>query len=174
MYEDSNTKIDQIIEEGYDFKFGDYISRGFDIIQKKLGEFIGFSILASLIMIVVAFIPILGILADMLLLGPVFLAGFYIVANKISKGEQTEFGDFFKGFDFAGQIVLVTLISFIIGQIFSIPYYMANSELYSWYIEVFGAAMEDPANIAEFGDPPNPPSWTYLLALPSLYIWSCL
>ncbi len=173
MNGDPNAKIERIIEEGYDFKFGDYISRGFDILQKNFGGFILFSLLSVLIMGVVIFIPILGLLAVLLLLGPALMAGIYLVAHKVWRGEHTEFGDFFKGFDYAGQIVLVTLVSFLIGQILSIPYYLANSELYSWYMDMFQVMMNDPASFADFaemGQPPQPPFWTYLLMLPSIYI----
>jgi hypothetical protein len=173
MSGDPNPKIEQIIEQGYDFKFGDYISRGFDILQKNFGGFILFSILSVLIMGVVIFIPFLGMMAVFLLLGPALMAGIYIVAHKLRRGEPAEFGDFFKGFDFAGQLILVSLVSFLIGQILSIPYYFANAELYSWYMEIIQEMMSGSGNIAdiaEYGEPPQPSAWTYLLMIPSIYI----
>ncbi len=170
MNGDQQAKIDRIISEGYEFKFGDYISNGFNILQKNLGGYILFSLLSVIIMAVVGLIPFLGIFADILLLAPTFMAGVYIVAHKNWRGEQTEFGDFFKGFDFAGPIVLVTLVSSLVGQILTIPYYMANSEMYEWYGYVIRAMMEDPASIAELGDPPQAPFWNNLLLIPSIYI----
>ncbi|HFA52058.1 MAG TPA: hypothetical protein ENJ95_23830 [Bacteroidetes bacterium] len=174
MYEDQNSKIEQIISEGYEFKFGDYIGNGFNLLQKDFGNFFLFSLVSIIIMFVVALVPILGIIADVVLVSPALIAGLYIFAHKLHRGEPTEFSDFFKGFNYAGQLVLVTITAFLVGQILSIPYYIANSELYYWYIDIFKAIQDSPQDaaslMAEIGDPPQAAFWTNLLMIPSIYI----
>ena len=64
------------------------------------------SIISNLISVFAAFIPF----GSLLVSGPL-TAGFYIVANKISKGEPYEFGTFFKGFDFFVPLLLYSLIA---------------------------------------------------------------
>ena len=90
-----HAKLQEIIDNGYQFNFGDYISKGFSIFGKYIGGFMGFGLLAGIILTVAAFIPFLGQLASTILT-PALTVGVYIVAHRINKGEQPEFGDFFK------------------------------------------------------------------------------
>ncbi len=103
-------KVSELIAGGYQFDMGKYISEGWDLFQKNAGAFIGFTALVLVITGVFAFIPFIGSVGQMLLVVPLN-AGFYIVAGKINRGEHTEFGDFFKGFDHFGSLVLASLIS---------------------------------------------------------------
>jgi hypothetical protein len=99
-------KAEHLIQRGYKTDAGRYISRGWAIFQENMGMFIAYTIIMTLISVAAAFIPFGSILVS----GPL-TAGFYIVANKISKGEHYEFGTFFKGFDFFVPLLLYTLIS---------------------------------------------------------------
>ncbi len=100
-------KISSLIETGYTFETGRYISEGWDIFQKNAGSFIGYCALKIFINMAVG---IFGGLGRLLVIKPLDL-GYYIVAGKTDTREKTEFGDFFKGFDYFGQIVLAKLIS---------------------------------------------------------------
>ncbi|KPL13810.1 MAG: hypothetical protein AMS26_13070 [Bacteroides sp. SM23_62] len=98
-------KAEHLIQQGYQTDAGGYIRRGWEIFQENMGLFIAYTILVILISVAAAFIPF----GSLLVSGPL-MAGFYIVANKISKGEPYEFGTFFKGFDFFVPLLLYTLI----------------------------------------------------------------
>ena len=98
-------KTEHLIQQGYETDAGNYIRRGWDIFQENMGIFIAYTLIMLLISVVSAFIPFGSIVVS----GPL-TAGFYIVANKISKGEPYEFGTFFKGFDFFVQLLLWTLV----------------------------------------------------------------
>ena len=97
MYVDPKDKIEAIIENGYNFKFGDYISQGFELLQKDLGSFILFAFLSILGMGVIFFIPIVGWFGVPLVLYPVLTAGFYIVAHKLHRGTPLHEGLFAAG-----------------------------------------------------------------------------
>ena len=99
-------KADHLIQQGYDTDAGTYIRRGWEIFQDNIGIFIGYTLLTVAISIAAAFIPFGSILVS----GPL-TAGYYIVANKISKGEAYEFGTFFKGFDYFVPLLLYSLIA---------------------------------------------------------------
>jgi hypothetical protein len=98
-------KAEQLIQQGYDTDAGSYIHRGWEIFRENMGMFIAYTALMILISSASALIPF----GSLLVSGPL-TAGFYIVANKISKGEPYEFGTFFKGFDFFVPLLLWTLI----------------------------------------------------------------
>ena len=106
-------KIDRILQEGYDFRFGDYISKGFDLVNKNMGGFIGYTLVYLLISILIGLIPILGQLAGFII-GPALLAGFYHVAHQVDLGAPTVFGDFFKGFDKLGNLFLTSLLTALV------------------------------------------------------------
>lgn len=113
-------KIDRVLQEGYEFRFGDYISKGFDLVNKNLGGFIGYGLVYLLISLFVAMIPVLGQIAGVII-GPALLAGFYHVANQVDRGNPTVFGDFFKGFDKLGNLFLTSLLTGLIVVVSAIP-----------------------------------------------------
>ncbi|MBK9015634.1 MAG: hypothetical protein IPM82_17065 [Saprospiraceae bacterium] len=168
MTEEPVAKIDRIIGEGINFKFSDYISRGFEIFQKDMGSFIGFTVIYFVLSMVISFIPIVGNIANQLVVSPALIVGLYLFANKLDKGERPEFGTFFKGFDFVGQLVLAALVMGIILGISMIPFGFAiwNSGLVEWYMDV----VQNP------GTPPPPipiadiPWWSLLLLLPTIFL----
>jgi hypothetical protein len=98
-------KAEHLIQQGYETDAGNYIRRGWEIFQENMGIFIAYTLIMILISVAAAFIPF----GSLLVSGPL-TAGFYIVANKISKGEPYEFGTFFKGFDFFVQLLLWSLV----------------------------------------------------------------
>lgn len=97
------------LQNGYDVKIGDYFSRGMALLQKNLGNFIGFVVVYFAISFIIGLIPFVSIIFS-ILVSPCLIFGFYLVANKVSKGSIPEFGQFFKGFDFFGKIVVINLI----------------------------------------------------------------
>lgn len=99
-------KIKQLSETGYRFETGKYISEGWTIFQKNAGSFIGYCALKIFINFAAG---CFGGIGRLLVIKPLDL-GYFIVARKTDKNENTEFGDFFKGFDYFGQIVLAKLI----------------------------------------------------------------
>ncbi|MDB9528434.1 hypothetical protein PN498_20755 [Oscillatoria sp. CS-180] len=112
-----------ISNRDYDFKMGQYFSRGWDIFKANALPFIGFTLLIGIIVAVVSLIlpyplgsgnPEAGqiggnIVGNILstLLGP----GFYIVALQIARNRPTSFSDFFGGFKRALPILLLAIIS---------------------------------------------------------------
>ncbi len=106
-------KIQQIIDENYEFRFGDYISRGFTLMGRNPGGFIGFFLIFIVISLVLAVIPILGTLIS-LVISPALSIGPYNVAGKVDRNESNEFGDFFKGFDRLWPLFLTSILTGLI------------------------------------------------------------
>ncbi len=165
MNETQQKKLQEVLDYGYQFRFGDYISKGFELFQKNAGGFIGFSFVAGLIIVVVSLIPILGSIASSFFLTPALMVGAYLVAHQLNKGEHTEFGDFFKGFEFVGPLAGATLIMTLIILASLIPMFVAwgMSGFFSWFIE----AQADPLGV---GDPPSFPAWSLLFIIPAVYL----
>jgi uncharacterized membrane protein len=103
-------KLQQLIQNGYSVKTGTYISQGYEIFKKEIGLFVAYTFIYYLIIISISYVPFLGNVGTMVL-GTPLLAGFFIVAHKIKRGEEVQFGDFFKGFDNFVELMLVGIIS---------------------------------------------------------------
>jgi len=149
-------QVQRVIDQGYEFNFGDYLSKGFNIVGKQAVLYMAFTFVFFLILMVSGLIPILGQLAA-LVLGPCLLAGFHLVNRKVDDGQSIVFGDFFKGFEFWSQLLLVVLIMVGLAILLMIPV---------GFIIGFGMDMEAIAA----GDISGFPWWVFLLMLPLIYL----
>lgn len=102
--------ITPLLTNGYQVKIGEYISRGWEQLQPKIGLFVGYVAVLFGINLVLAFIPFAGSIGSAVV-SPPLNAGLFIVAYKHLLGESVEFGDFFKGFDKFGVFLAAGLIS---------------------------------------------------------------
>ncbi|MEM1308270.1 MAG: hypothetical protein AAGF98_02000 [Cyanobacteria bacterium P01_H01_bin.153] len=110
-------------DRDYQFKMGDYISRGWEIFKSNALLFIGFTLLVFVgLGIISAILPYplgsgnwedgqggIGIVSSILL--NLLIPGIYLVAFQIARNRTTAFGDFFKGFNRALPILLLAFIS---------------------------------------------------------------
>ncbi|MEI8031992.1 MAG: hypothetical protein WCH05_01400 [Chlorobiaceae bacterium] len=94
------------INGGYDVDVSGYIRRAWEMFREHVGEFIGF----TLIVIVLSSLSShpFGSLLFSALATPLY-AGYAIVAFKLSVGQEIEFSDFFKGFNYFLPLFLAGL-----------------------------------------------------------------
>ncbi len=168
MNESQRIRLQELIDHGYEFNFGDYIGKGFDIFKENILGFAGYFFVYFMIIMIGSFIPIVGSLAVSLISLPL-LGGIYIVANKIEKNTEHEFGDFFRGFDYFGPLALIAIISGLI-------YILLLSPI---FIGAFGYLMTgaiDPDSAVEvFEGMYSSLGWLFILFIPIIYLsiaWS--
>ena len=156
-------KVDDLLNDGYEFQFGSYISEGFNIFGKNVGGFIGFIFIYIVIVTVLGVIPILGQIASMVIAPPLIM-GIYIVAHKIQRGEEHQFSDFFKGFDHFGQLVLTNIVMYLLILLAFLPFVFTvfSSGLFQAILS------EDPTGILNVFN--NFPMWSFILLLPIVYL----
>jgi len=122
------SKINDLASNGYQVEIGKYISMAWENFKKAPGQYIGYLVVFSAIMVALSMVPF-GSLAS-----PIFTIGFAIVANKIQRGEQIEFGRFFDGIKSnPGHLLLVGLISSLILVAIMIPLFVVGG------VSMFGA-----------------------------------
>ena len=165
MNDDQRRRMEKILNQGYEFRFGEYISEGFSIFQQYAGGFIGFALVAGIITTIANFIPFIGPLVNNLILTPCLTVGFYLVAHKIKKEEQPEFGYFFKGFDYVGQLAIAVLIIGLLILVSLIPFFIVagTSGLLEWLAE-------SQEILVELDEPPTLPWWSAILVIPGIYL----
>jgi uncharacterized membrane protein len=130
--------IDKRVEEassGYKLSIESTLQVGFNLLRKAPSEFIVFSLLAAIIFSN----PISG-----LLLGGPVMASYFHLAHLAHRGQQIDISDFFRGFDKAGSLILLSLLIFLIvmlglimliipGIYFAVSYVF--SHLFVWFYD---------------------------------------
>lgn len=113
IYDGNPQAFAPLWEEGYSFKLGQYINRGWELFRPHAWQFIGYGVLMTLMSMVGGFIPLLGYFIQAALQA-ILITGIYHVSRKIARNESIEFGDFFKGFDDLMQLGLTGIVRFLI------------------------------------------------------------
>lgn len=124
--------IQTLLNEGYAFNMGNYISRGWRVLKNNLALMVGYTIILAIINGVVGAIDTnlaggegarstgISLLFNILVAPPLW-AGLYLSAFKGLTNQELAFSDFFKGFQFFASLVLANLvigIFVLIGSIF--------------------------------------------------------
>lgn len=112
--------IDSALDRGYQFRASDYLSRGWKTFTDNPGGYLGYGVLFMVITVILAFIPIIGQLVSFVI-SPPLSVGIPIAAHKQNTQGNTEFGNFFRGFDYLGQLLIAYLIQMLIYLIIALP-----------------------------------------------------
>jgi hypothetical protein len=125
----NRNQLNEIIQRPYSINISQFLRRGWQIFAQYAGGFIGFWFITIVIGAVLGNFSIFGLIANVIISG-ILSAGFLFVSFKIAKGNQVEFGDFFKGFKntyflplflanlvlqfFVGTLYFASIVSFLI------------------------------------------------------------
>ncbi|HHB78679.1 MAG TPA: hypothetical protein ENK85_05555 [Saprospiraceae bacterium] len=158
------TKMNSLLSEGYEFRFGDYISKGWSLLTANAGSFIIYSLIAAVTVFVVNLIPILGQLASSLVVSPALLAGFYYMAREADVEGHTELGTGFRAFNDLGKLIPVWLLTFLITILSAAPFLLLGGyRIITWYM----AIQADPTAMMDGGIPDL--GLSYILLIIPLY-----
>jgi uncharacterized membrane protein len=102
--------ITPLLSYGYRVNIGEYLGRGWDLLQPKLGIFAGYVLVLFGIGLALSFVPSVVRLIVNTIISPPLYAGLFIVAHKLILEEPVEFGDFFKGFEKFGVFLAAVLV----------------------------------------------------------------
>ena len=107
-------KLEGIIAEGVDFEIQDILEKAWVLFKARAAFHIGYmivigSIQAAFTIYLEEFLSIYTIL-----LAPALVAGFYLVANRISQEEYVDFQNYFDGFKYWLLVVTINLVSAIL------------------------------------------------------------
>jgi uncharacterized membrane protein len=105
----------------------DWVVGGWDLFKRQPGMWIGLTVVALVIMIVLGVIPLIGSLA-LAILGPVFAGGVMIGCRQLAEGGELELGHLFAGFrekfgplaaigafNLVAQVVIIMVVGLIGG-----------------------------------------------------------
>lgn len=103
-------RFEQVLREGYEFKFDQYLSKGWDLFKKGAGSLIGFYIIVIVAVFLLSLIPFVSLLSSFL--QAAFMAGIYIFLRRLLVREEN-FNQLFEGFNYFGNIAAFVIIRFL-------------------------------------------------------------
>jgi hypothetical protein len=142
------------------FRLGDYISKGFDFMNKNFGMLLGFMLVSMFISFSVQIIPIAGAILA-LIVGPALQIGYSQFTYAAVKERRVDFAEFFKGFNRIGPLVATYLLTVLILLAAMIPGLILwfQAGVFDWFIGL----MEDYPFIQEVPDILETVEITYFL-----------
>ncbi len=135
------SRLQRILAEApVQFRMGDYISRGFQIMNNNFGMLIGFVLVSAVINFLCQSLPYVGLFLSMAI-SPVLSVGYSQFAYMVSRGHKPDFGEFFKGFSKIGPLLLTYLLVMVVSLIAILPgliiWYKAG--MFEWLVEFMDA-----------------------------------
>jgi uncharacterized membrane protein len=136
-------KLQRIIDSGVDFNISIIIDKAWEMFKSRALFHIGFAFLISTIQLAFTLYLEDFVFIYSIFLAPPLVAGFYLVANRMSQGEYVDFQNFFDGFKYMLPLIVVNLITaiFILCGIilFILPgIYLGVGYLFSLLFVLFG------------------------------------
>ncbi|MHA7130058.1 DUF2189 domain-containing protein [Algoriphagus namhaensis] len=107
-------KADRLLNSPIHFSIDSALRRGWQLFVEESSILVGY----TLVFLLIAAIPAilwedLSTLVS-LLISPPLAAGFYLIANRISRGESVEFSNCFDGFKYWLPVIIVNLVTTIL------------------------------------------------------------
>lgn len=113
--------IDRVTQQNKDLRSGTYVSDAFNLVNKHVWHFVGITFFIVVVGGLLDNIPYLGSVINYLIISPCLTAGIYLACKDISENVPLEFGRFFDGFNYIGQLFLVYIIQFGVLIAFILP-----------------------------------------------------
>ncbi|MFN0200814.1 MAG: hypothetical protein ACKVTZ_04810 [Bacteroidia bacterium] len=92
------------------------LNTGWEIFKQNIGGFIGYLI----VMFILLGLSVITVIGTLVVAAPLMM-GFYLVADKIYKGQQHSFGDFFGGFSHTVQLLIAYLLMMLAASLLTLP-----------------------------------------------------
>ena len=136
-------KVEQLISKGYEVDLEKSFKKGWEMFKVYPLYSMAYCALIFSIQFIFAFyLSDIAILFSVFLAGPLY-AGFFLVANKISREEKVTYPDFFAGFRYYTPVMLVWVIGQIIivfGVLFLVlpGIYLLVGYMFALLVAIFG------------------------------------
>ncbi|MFK8007163.1 MAG: hypothetical protein AB8H03_12350 [Saprospiraceae bacterium] len=164
----SDQNINELITNNhnqYEFKLQQYLKRGFEICNQFVIGFILFFLLLMLITGAIDLLSGLGDVVNRIFVTPVLGVGVYFVARNISRKDEFNFDQFWKGFQFISPLIMMSLIEAAIFLLLISPILVSGD--ISLYLEWYEEWQKTPLSIDSF---PGFQTWYLFLLLPIVYL----
>jgi uncharacterized membrane protein len=110
----SQAQIERLFQQYPEFSIQEAIRKGWEMFVAQPLNSIAFTMLIFMIQMAAAvYLKDFSVLVS-IFVSPALTAGFFLVANRISRGVEVRFSNFFEGFSFWGILIVTSLVSGIL------------------------------------------------------------
>ena len=113
-------QIQDAIDHGYNFKTGEYFSKGWEYFKLRPLEYVGYFVIFIVLSLVLSIIPIVGTIVT-IIITPALTVGIPIFTNMLARDENPEFGNFFDGFKKLTPLLVAYVLTLVIYGVISLP-----------------------------------------------------
>lgn len=173
MLDRGRNKVEDLINDGYDFSASQYLKEGWEIYKEEAFSFVGFLLVTFVISLGISYIPRIGSYIQYFVVGPALSVGYFIVAHRIKRNEYEDFGEFFKGFSFLKEIIPAAFTMMVIYLIAFSPtiYSLYSTGIIDWYQEVLSNPFSPPPVEAFLSEISTTQIWIMILnIIPIIYL----
>jgi len=135
--------LEQLIAKGYDFDIEHSYRSGWEMFKAKTLYSMAYAtLILSIQFLFVLYLTDIAFVFSVFLAGPLY-AGFFLVANKISRNEEVVYGDFLNGFQYYIPVMMVWVVGQILvafGLVFLVipGIYLMVGYLFALLMAIFG------------------------------------
>jgi hypothetical protein len=107
----NSEQLNEIVQRPYTVDISQFLKRAWQILLSNLGGFVGFTILALVILF-----PLYFTVLGSILVMPALISGYFFVAFRIAQNKTVSFSNFFDGFreGFFGRLLLLFIVEVIV------------------------------------------------------------
>ena len=140
-------KVQKVVQEGYSFEARKTFFDGLELVQKNIPAFVGIVIFMLITSYLLGLAGVTGIVINSILVSPLVVGSFFLIADKVKKGERVEPNDIYSSLTYALPLILIGLLSSLILAVVLSPSLisMQNSGMLAFYQQVIDGA--DPATL---------------------------
>ncbi|HSF56100.1 MAG TPA: hypothetical protein VLA71_20260 [Algoriphagus sp.] len=110
----TQAQIQKLFQQYPEFSIQESIIKGWELFKAQPLNSVAFTMLIFTIQLISTFYLKDFSLLISILISPPLSAGFFLVANRISRGVEVQFSNFFEGFSYWGIVIVTSLVSGII------------------------------------------------------------
>jgi hypothetical protein len=131
-----------------------YFGKSFRLFSNDIGNFIPYTFVVLLTLLLTRLVGSVGIIANMLLANQL-IAGYFVAGASLERGQKKGIGTYFAAFEFVQTIGLFSLIQFLVNFILFLPFlFTVGRNLFRF--DLIGQEAY--------------PYWSFLLLLPLIYL----
>ena len=148
------TKFELLLNRSSRLNIKSYFGKSFRLFSNDIGNFIPYTFVVLLTLLLTRLVGSVGIIANMLLANQL-IAGYFVAGASLERGQKKGIGTYFAAFEFVQTIGLFSLIQFLVNFILFLPFlFTVGRNLFRF--DLIGQEAY--------------PYWSFLLLLPLIYL----
>lgn len=147
-------KFERLLRQKDQFEFKNYLPKAFRLFSSDIGNFLPYTFLLILVLLLTRIAGMVGIVVSMLLINQL-IAGYFVAGAALQRGQKTNMATYFAAFEFNLSIIFFSFVQLLVNVLLFVPFLLVVG-FNMFRLDLFGSSVF--------------PYWSLLLLLPSIYL----